>query len=247
VTGAATSLGTWALRRLKERTLDAVIAVSAAVARDNRLAASGAPVHVIPNFVADELWEEAGRPLPDGPAPAPLPAGPFLLFVGDLGRDKGLHVLLEAYRLLPEPPPLVLMGRRVADTPSALPAGVTLLADCPHGLVMSALRHCLVAVAPSIWPDPCPTAVLEAMAAGCPLVTTPVGGIPDLVGAESGLVAAPSDAGQLAAALCRLLDDPSLRRRLGAAARQRARGFIAGEVVPRIEAVYRAVTAAGRG
>lgn len=228
LTGAVTALATRAMRRPKERALAAVIAVSEAVAR----ASGPAGVRVIPNFIPDRLWEDCA---------GATPAEPFLLFVGDLSRDKGVHTLLDAYRRLAAPLPLVLMGRRVADTPARLPAGVTLHEDCPHDLVVDALRRCLVALAPSVWPDPCPTVVLEAMAAGRALVTTPVGGIPDLVGPDGALRVPPGDPAALAGAMERLLADEGLRRRFGASARLRAREFTAGRVVPRIEAVYERV------
>jgi len=226
--GTATVAGTWAMRGPREAALGAVIAVSAAVARGSRTG-PGTPLHVIPNFIPDRIWEDAGEPLDE----------PFLLFVGDLGRDKGLPTVLEAYQKLAGPPPLVLMGRRVADTPARLPAGVTVLTDCPHDQVVDALRRCRLALAPSVWPDPCPTVVLEAMAAGSALVTTPVGGIPDLVGPDGAVTVPPGDAGALAAAVRALLADRGWRRRLGASARERSRAFTASRVVPRIEAVYR--------
>src|SRR5262249_12547529 len=140
--GTATVAGTWAMRGRKEAALSAVIAVSAAVARGSHTG-PGTPLHVIPNFIPDRIWETAGEPLDE----------PFLLFVGDLGRDKGLPTVLDAYQKLDGPPPLVLMGRRVADTPTRLPAGVTVLTDCPHDQVVDALRRCRVALAPSVWPD----------------------------------------------------------------------------------------------
>ena len=116
---------------------------------------------------------------------------------------------------------------------------MTALIDCPHDQVVDALRRCRVALAPSVWPDPCPTVVLEAMAAGCALVTTPVGGIPDLVRPDGAVTVPPGDAGALAATVRGLLADRGRRRRLGAAARERSRDFTASRVVPRIEAVYR--------
>jgi len=68
-----------------------------------------------------------------------------------------------------------------------------------------------------------PMVVLEAMAAGLPIVATAVGGVPELVlDGETGLLVAPDDPEALAVALSRLAEDPSLRRRLGAAARARA-------------------------
>jgi Glycosyl transferases group 1 len=67
-------------------------------------------------------------------------------------------------------------------------------------------------------------ACLEAMAHARPVVATGVGGLRDLVvDEETGLVVSPGDSTALRAALQRLLDDPALRRRLGAAGRERAR------------------------
>jgi glycosyltransferase involved in cell wall biosynthesis len=240
--GPVATLATLPLRRVRELALDAVIAVSTAVAEGNRLASSNLPFHVIPNFIADSLWEQCDGPISEAPHPA-LPVAPYILFVGDLSRDKGLHVLLDAYRRLPRRPPLVLMGRRCPDTPEVLPAGVVVLKDCPHDLVMEGFRRSQLAVAPSIWPDPCPTVVLEAMAAGRALVTTSVGGITDMVvDMESGLRVPPDDVGQLTVAIQRLLDDSSLRLRLGAGGRVQAHAFAASQVLPRIETVYESVT-----
>jgi glycosyltransferase involved in cell wall biosynthesis len=68
-----------------------------------------------------------------------------------------------------------------------------------------------------------PIAVLEAMAAGLCVISTTVGGIPDLVeDGTSGLLVPPSDIDALSAALRRVLTDDALVRRLGAAAFQRA-------------------------
>ena len=68
-----------------------------------------------------------------------------------------------------------------------------------------------------------PVSVLEAMAAGLPVVASRVGGVPEQVtDGETGLLVEPGDPDELAAALARLNHDPELRRRLGAAARARA-------------------------
>jgi glycosyltransferase involved in cell wall biosynthesis len=68
-----------------------------------------------------------------------------------------------------------------------------------------------------------PVSVLEAMAAGLPVVASRVGGVPEQVtDGRTGLLVAPGDPDQLAAALGRLVDDGELRLRLGSAARARA-------------------------
>jgi glycosyltransferase involved in cell wall biosynthesis len=67
-----------------------------------------------------------------------------------------------------------------------------------------------------------PLSILEAMAAGLPVVSSRVGGVPELVvDGETGLLVPPGDPEALAVALGRLVADPGLRRRLGAAGRER--------------------------
>jgi glycosyltransferase involved in cell wall biosynthesis len=71
-----------------------------------------------------------------------------------------------------------------------------------------------------------PLSILEAMSAGLPVVASRVGGIPELVvDGETGLLVPPGDPASLAAAIERLLEDPGLRDRLGAAGRARLEEF----------------------
>jgi glycosyltransferase involved in cell wall biosynthesis len=91
-------------------------------------------------------------------------------------------------------------------------------ADTPD-LVSSAT----IAVVPSLWAEAFGLTVAEAMAAGVPVVATRVGGIPELIThGETGLLVPPGDPSSLAGAIGILLDDPDLRRRMGARARETA-------------------------
>ncbi len=86
-----------------------------------------------------------------------------------------------------------------------------------------------------------PNVVLEAMAAGRPVVATRVGGVPELVSdGETGLLVELGDTGAFAAAVSRLLADPELARRMGRAGRRRAaRRHSCAEAVRRLEEIYR--------
>ena len=234
--GPPTTFGNWVGARCEQRAASMYIAVSRAVADGNRLQRRGLPFRVIPNFVPDDI---GALPEVGGPALARLPDRGFLLFVGDVTRDKGAETLLEAYRTLDDPPPLVLIGERYVSLENA-PRGVLYLGVLSAATVMAAWRRSLAGVVPSIVPDSCPTVVMEAMAAGRPLVGTRNGGIPDLIDdGQTGILVPPGDPAALAGALRRLLTSPELRRRMSDAARLKFEQFTASSVVPRIEQVYR--------
>jgi glycosyltransferase involved in cell wall biosynthesis len=233
VMGGLTAMAVPVMRQWKRWSLDHIVSVSRAVADRNGVAESGVPSSVIPNFVPDDLVTNSASPGSDD----------FLFFAGDLSRDKGIDVLLDAYARLDGPPPLRLVGRRQPETPAVLPPGVGIDGPWPHARIVEAFRRCTVAVLPSAWPDPCPTTVLEAMAAGRPVVTTSTGGMVDMVeDGVSGLLVPPSDVTALADALRRLISDRGLRDRLGAGARTRVAQFTASSVTSRIEDVYRKVS-----
>ena len=211
----------WA-RRLDRRVVDAYVANSEAGAERVRAAvgADGPPVFVVRNGVAR----------PEGPERiAPTADPPVLLCVGNISENKGQDLLLEAVRRLQARWPglrATLVGRDhtggrffrdvdargLADTYTA----VGFAADVrPH-----LARATLVAL-PTRHREGTPTAVLEAMRAGVPVVASAVGGVAEIVeDGRTGVLVPPGDAAALAGAIERLLDDEPLRRRLASAARR---------------------------
>jgi len=93
-----------------------------------------------------------------------------------------------------------------------------------------------------------PLALLEAMSWGLAVIATPVGGVPQLVTHEvNGVLVAPGDIDGVAAAIDRLLSDPALRDRLGAAARATiAAHFSLEAALERLGAIYRRFGIAAR-
>jgi glycosyltransferase involved in cell wall biosynthesis len=236
VKAAATTLGNFATSFAARRVVDRFIAVSHAVARHTGLTQGGAAYEVIPNFVPDDV----GVLGPEDPCLRELPGNGFILFVGDLMRLKGIDVLLKAYAGLERAPPLVLIGRRLADTPTAFPPNVRVFSTWPHSAIMHAWRRSLFGVLPSVGPEACATVIMEAMASGKAVVASDIGGMPDLVDhGETGLLVPPGDAQALAQAMQTLLQDRALLARLEATSLVRVERLKAGAVVTRIEQAYR--------
>jgi len=91
-----------------------------------------------------------------------------------------------------------------------------------------------------------PNSVVEAMACGKPIIASAVGGIPDMIGHDAGLLVAPGDANELASAMLLLARDSELRKRMGIAARKRYLELFSPEMVmPLMLDIYRRVIGNG--
>jgi len=163
------------------------------------------------------------------PVPKPVPAGgaPVVLTVARWVPKKGLDTLAAVaprlggavVRFVSDAPPL----------PDVHVRGLLPRAEVARELASAAVFCLPCRAAPDGDLDGIPVALLEAMAAGLPVVTTPVSGIPEIVDAEVGWVVPPDDPAALELALRAALADPAEARRRGAAGRARlaARGFLA--------------------
>ena len=222
-------------RRTRTKRVGAFIPVSSVVAVNTKLPGQS-PFTVIPNFIPDALVIDKASPHPDGP----------IVFVGDLSRDKGVEVLMEAHRHLDTLPQLVLAGRAFDDTRVEASSRVELRGLLGHDAVIELLRSACVVVVPSLVPDCCPTVVLEAMALGRPVVAAASGGILDLVDdGVTGLLVTPGSSRALSTALAAVVDDRPAAAAMGRKALERARSFTASVVVGRIETLYEQLLVGG--
>ncbi|GAC1405356.1 MAG: glycosyltransferase family 4 protein [Chloroflexota bacterium] len=239
VKGVPTVLSNWGMSFVERRAVDMFIAVSQATADGNRIVEARLPYQVIPNFIPDDLGTCRGK---WDARLAELPSDNYLLYVGDISHDKGAHTLLQAYNNLTDAPPLVLIGRLTPEVKALLPDNVIHVGPWPNDVVMEARYRSLITLAPSRWAEPFGIVVLEAMAAGRPVIASNIGGLTDIVvPEETGLLVPPGDSIALQRAIERLLADPALRERLGQMGRERVNMFRASTVIPTIEAVYREV------
>jgi glycosyltransferase involved in cell wall biosynthesis len=200
---------------------------------------------VVPNGVDLRHFSPSLRPR-EGP--------PMVLFVGRLDDQKGIDVLLEAWRRLQGRAELRLVGagwkegeyRGLARRLGL--SGVIFEGHVPRDRLPELLAQAQLLVLPSRYEN-LPLSLLEAMSCALPVVATRVGGIPELVAhGETGLLVPPDDPDALAAALGRLVDDAPLARRLGDAARRTVESTYSWEAVgTRLAALYEEVRRAESG
>ncbi|HEY5705659.1 MAG TPA: glycosyltransferase family 4 protein [Terrimicrobiaceae bacterium] len=180
-----------------------------------------------------------------------------ILFVGRISPEKGLHLLVDAFKTVAQNAPTACLD--VVGGAGSLPADyIVSLSDDPNvrglesfyrgdyfaeiqGRIPDHLKervkfHGNVAhrdlaehyaratvFVNSSLSDAFPLTVVEAMAAGLPIVASAVGGVPEAVAHETtGFLVKPNSSDALASSLCDLLNDSSLRRRMAVAARERA-------------------------
>ena len=207
------ALGTWA------NDVDVYLAVSQFL-RD-RIVAGGYPAERIVvkgNFVADPRREATAPEMADRRA--------GMLFVGRLAPEKGVDRVLDAWDAMPAAPALLIAGEGPDVQQVQAAAGRDPRIRYAGRLAPAAVRHAMATsqalVFASRWYEGQPITILEAFAAGLPVIAPRIGSIAELVeDGETGILYEPETPGALAAAVGRATADMARLRVMGAAARAR--------------------------
>jgi glycosyltransferase involved in cell wall biosynthesis len=184
------------------------------------------------------------------------PADLLIVAIGNLYPVKGHIHLLEALALLADQFPglhVAIAGRGELERALLARADELRLRDRFHLLglrsdIANLLAGADVFVLPSL-SEGLPLALLEAMMAGRPIVATDVGEVSvALADGAAGVLVPPADTSALAAALARLLSDPSEARRLAEAAGRRAAAeYVLCQMVERYASLYTQLIVNARG
>ena len=203
-----------------------LIAINAEIATAVRERAPDAHIYRVDNPINPAFFE-----LPDAQT------RPAVLFVAQISRRKGLHVLLDAFERIADEDPAyqVRVVGGAAEDPAyeaemraryahrVARGQLAFLGPMRHEELYGEMSRCSVLCLSSFY-EASPLVVVEAMAAGKPVVGTRVGDLEAVVeSAGAGRLVAPGDPGALAAALRLVLRDPALRRDMGARGRAAAR------------------------
>jgi spore coat protein SA len=196
-------------------------------------------------FISEFLMDEARRKFPSlgassvlyngadetifYPAPgAPKNATPTVLFVGRLVEEKGVHILLDAMKLLEQQDVRLQaqivgsshfgMGKETDYTrrlKASSPASVRFCAYRSGAPLGNLFREADIFCSPSVWEEPFGLVNVEALASGLPVVSTCGGGAKEVFAGGGGILVERGSVVQLADALRRLAQDPQLRAHLG--------------------------------
>ena len=221
---------------------------------------AAAAVHVTSDIEADELLKLGFRPrhtaiVPNGVepppeyTPSPETKKPYVLFLGRVNWKKGLDRLIPAMRHLPETD-LVIAGNDEENFQPQMDALAREIGVAERvrfiGAVADTEKWRLIASAQLLalpsYNENFGIVVLEAMAAGCPVVVTPEVGLAAAVRESGAGMVAPGTPAELAEAMKTLLADESLRARMGAAGREAARGYSWTAIAEKMDEVYLACT-----
>jgi glycosyltransferase involved in cell wall biosynthesis len=226
---AVYAAGLWRQQPGLFRDSDAFVALTEGQAATlERLGLPAGRTSVLPNFVSNLAARSSAG------------AGRHALVAGRLVEEKGYDTAVLAARAAGVP--LVVAGAGPDE-----PRLRQLAADGPvrftgwlaQPALAELIRDAAVVLAPSRWEEPCPYAVLDALAAGVPVLASNLGGLAELVAPQCTLD--PRDADAWAVALRALWEDPGRRAELGAAALDRARErFGADRYYERLMAIYAA-------
>ncbi len=205
------------------------------------------PYHVIPNGV------DTGRFTPHAPRPDALAGGNrYILFVGRLEQRKGLPVLLKALPGILKRIPkvrLVVVGsgpqerecRRLCGH-LGITAAVDFAGTVPASELPGYYAHCSVFASPALGSEAMGIVLIEAMAAGRPVVASRIQGYDEVIrDGVDGLLVPPGDNRAWTDAILAVLRSEELRNRTGSGALVRSRDFAWPGIAGRVEAVYREV------
>lgn len=237
-TGAvAAMLAVHRARRTWTRDVDAFIALTGFAG--DQVVAGGVPrsrIHVKPNFTTPPARDTSAADIErDG-----------LLFVGRLSEEKGIAVLLDAWRRQPVGTTLRIVGDGpLEEAVQAAAAGdptIVALGRLGPTDVAALMRRSVALVFPSIWYEAMPLTILEAFANGLPVVAFDLGSMRDMIDdGRTGRLCPPGSADALAATMLRTAAEPATMAEMGhAAERDYQATYTADANIGRLRQVYAA-------
>lgn len=189
---------------------------------------------IVPSQITLQKYVEAGFPSdrisikPNFLHPDPEPGngeGGFAVFAGRLSPEKGIQTMLDSWKLIPDPIPLVIVGdgpmAGVVRDAAASDSRISWLGRRPLTEVCEIMGRSRCLLMPSIWYEPFGRTVIEAFAVGTPVIASRLGAMLELVNeGHNGLFFQPGDAADLSRSVLKMFHPDATWDKMRSAARQ---------------------------
>jgi glycosyltransferase involved in cell wall biosynthesis len=186
-------------------------------------------VFVLPNWVPDGLIQPVARG--DEPTTRPITC---LFIAGSEARRKGIELILEAVKALPDVRFRIVAAPDLAPLPNLSGCGVL-----DHAAMLDEMRAADIFALPS-YGEGFPNALVEAMALGLPSVATPVGAVPEIIAdGGNGCLMPLGDAAALIVTISALAGDRAMREEMGRRAQETvAERYTESRIAARLRGLY---------
>ena len=165
-------------------------------------------VKIIPNFcdVAADYTKIKNEELPDE----------FIMFAGKLAPQKGVDVLIEAYRRLNTDIKLLIFGKETPGYNYQSTGNISIIKNASHNNVINAMARCKFVVVPSTCYDTFPTVALETMSQKKAVIASNIEGLKSIVvDGVTGILVSPNNPIELSDAVLYLMKKPEIALRMG--------------------------------
>lgn len=158
-----------------------------------------------------------------------------ILYIGNVTKRKGVEMLVEAISELEVT--LHILGDGYL-LPKIKGKNVIKHGRIEYDELLRHLSNAEILVVPSLWPEPFGRVAVEGMAAGLPVIVTPVGGLPEVVG-DAGIVMNKINVEELKDSIRNLHEDDALRKRLGKKGLERSKMFHPEKIAEEMISLYK--------
>lgn len=207
-------------------------------------------VYIVYNGLSDYEMEKLQKPFSSKSSSCDASEfGHGFLYLGRLGQRKGAYDLIQAINELYESGQSIhgIMAGDGSDRQQVIDKlNNKSLIEFPGWVEgdnkINLIRQCKYLILPS-YNEGVPVQIIEAMAAGKPVITTNVGGIPDIVQEENGIIINPGDIEALKTAILALENNDTMCAQMGDNNREKAAGFTTAASKVKLDQIYRKILA----
>lgn len=183
-------------------------------------------VTVVNNFISDFYFEHKPNYKNKG----------YFLYVGRISKEKGINYLIDAFAKLPKEIELHIVGEgrekenlmRQAEKLNL--TNVSFIEPKYGEDLIDEYQNCIASIIPSIWLEAFGLTIVESFSQGKPVIASNIGGMPEIIDKNTGIIVEPGNVDEIAQAVLKLYSNPDLVIKMGEKARKKAESKYSSQV-----------------